>query len=270
MQDYLDTLKLFYTDSGREEGTPVVMIHAFPFSHSMWLPQVEVLNERFRVITYDVRGLGKSAQGTGELTIDLRGDDLFGLLDALGIERAVVVGLSMGGYIALRAHERAPERFLALVLCDTKSAADDEAAREGRSKAIALIESEGLAVFAEDFVERVFAPQTFTARAQVVEHHRGVIESHDPRGVIGALRALASRPDTTRSLATIAVPTLLLFGEEDALTPPALGREMEARIAGSEMALIPMAAHLSNLDNPEAFNERLSEFLERIGREGKI
>ncbi len=265
MQNFIHEPKIFYTDTGQPEGPPVVLIHAFPFSHEMWLPQVEVLNERWRVVTYDIRGFGRSDPGDGEFTIDQYVDDLFLLLDALQIEQATVVGLSMGGYILLRAFEREPGRFRALVLSSTKSAADDEAARTGRERAIDTIHRQGLRFYAEDFAKKVFAPQTFTLTPQIIDHQLEIIETHPPIGLQGALRALASRPDTTAVLDRIAVPTLLLFGEEDSVTPPALGRAMQGRIVGSELVVIPQAAHLCNLEHPEVYNAHLLSFLEGLG-----
>ena len=265
MQSFIPDPRIFYTDTGRRDGPPVVLIHAFPMSHEMWLPQVEPLNEHWRVVTYDVRGLGRSDPGEGEFTIDHYVDDLFLLMDTLRIERATVAGLSMGGYILLRAHQRDPERFAALVLASTRTQPDDDQGRQGREKSIRDIQSRGLRPFAEDFVKKVFAPQTFTMAPQVIDHQVQVIQSHDPIGVIGALRALAGRPDTGDTLERIQAPTLLLFGEEDALTPPAVGRAMQGRIKGSELTVIPQAAHLCNLERPEVFNDHLLTFLENLG-----
>lgn len=261
MQSFTAEPSIFYTDSGVEDGEPIILAHAFPFTHEMWLPQVEMLNERWRVITYDMRGLGRSDPGNGEFTLDEYVDDLLRLMDHFGIERAVVVGLSMGGYVSMRLCERAPERVRALALCSTRAAADDAQAAEGRVRAIEFIRHRGVRPFAEDFIKKLFAPQTYASEPQIIDHQLAIIEGHQPIGVIGAIRALATRPDLTPGLARVAVPTLILYGEEDALTPVAIGREIQAKIAGSEFHAIPAAAHMCNLENPEQFNERLYDFL---------
>ncbi|MEN6627953.1 MAG: alpha/beta hydrolase [Candidatus Sumerlaeia bacterium] len=266
MQKFLADPKVFYTDSGVRDGEAVILAHAFPFTHEMWLPQVEVLNERWRVVTFDVRGLGRSEPGTGEWKLDDYVDDVLRIMDGLGIERAAVGGLSMGGYVSMRLCERAPERVRAMMLFSTRANADDEQALEMRQRWIEIVKHRGVRPFAEDFLKRLFSPQTFVKAPQIIDHQLAIIEGHQPIGVIGAIRALATRPDLTPGLASVAVPTLILYGEEDALTPVSIGREIQAGIAGSEFHVIPQAAHMCNLENPERFNELLYDFL--VGLEG--
>lgn len=251
----------FFLDQGPRSGLPVVLIHGFPFDHSMWEPQVQALKDRYRVVTYDARGLGRTPLLETPGTMDGLVDDLIILLDLLGIPAAVLCGLSMGGYIALRAAERAPRRILGLVLADTRSEADTEQGRQARLAAIKGIEERGLQPFAEDFVKKVFAPQTLSRNKPCVESIRGAILRNDPRGVCFASRAIMSRTDTTPILSQIKVPALVMTGEHDGLTPPAVGRAMADAIPGARFVGIPDAGHLSSLENPAVFNKHLLDFL---------
>jgi 3-oxoadipate enol-lactonase len=256
--------EIFYVDAGISKADPIVLIHGFPFSHEMWDPQIEALQKRFRVIAYDLRGHGKSGVDDGQYTLEFFVDDLLGLLDYLGIERAVLCGLSMGGYIALRAIERNPERVRGLILADTQARADSNAAKLRRATAIKSVKAMGVRAYAEDFVKSVFAPQTLTSNKVEVEKIKRIIQSNSSLGICGASLALASRTDTTEALPSIKIPTLILAGEHDTLTPPSASHEMHKMIPNSEIHVIPNAAHLSNLENPEEFNKHLLDFLGRL------
>jgi 3-oxoadipate enol-lactonase len=231
----------------------------------MWKGQTQMLQEKnLRVIAYDLRGHGQSDVGDGQYTIELFVDDLVALLDYLKITRTILCGFSMGGYIALRAIERNPDRFSALVLCDTMSAADSNEAKIRRANSIKLVKKEGVGRFAEGFLKAVFAPQTFDAKPDIVDEIRRTILSNSPLGICGALLAMAGRTDTTEALAKISVPTLILVGEHDAVTPPSAAKIMRDRILNSKLHLIENAAHMSNLENPSMFNEHLTKFLNGI------
>ncbi len=250
-----------YVERGAPGAAPVIFIHGFPFSHEIWEPQMRALPNQFRAIAYDLRGHGQSDVGDGQYTIEFFVDDLIALMDHLVVERATVCGLSIGGYIALRALERHPDRFHGLVLCDTKSAPDSDEGRVKRAASLKSVKMSGVGPFADGFVKTVFAASTFNTHPEIVESIRGVIKGTSPLAIGGTLLALASRTDTTPSLANIAVPTLILCGEHDILTPPRESESMHGKIAGSVYHTIPSAAHLSNLENPAAFNERLIAFL---------
>jgi 3-oxoadipate enol-lactonase len=231
----------------------------------MWKGQTQMLQEKnLRVIAYDLRGHGQSDVGDGQYTIELFVDDLVALLDYLKITRTILCGFSMGGYIALRAIERNPDRFSALVLCDTMSAADSNEAKIRRANSIKLVKKEGVGRFAEGFLKAVFAPQTFDAKPDIVDEIRRTILSNSSLGICGALLAMAGRTDTTEALAKISVPTLILVGEHDAVTPPSAAKIMRDRILNSKLHLIENAAHMSNLENPSMFNEHLTKFLNGI------
>ncbi len=247
---------------GSAPSTPIVFIHGFPFSKAMWDPQVEAL-KTFPVITYDLRGHGQTPAGDGQYTIDLFVDDLLALLDQKKIPKAILCGLSMGGYIALRAIERAPERVAGLVLADTRSEADTNEAKIKRAAGMKAVEADKVA-YAEGFLKAVFAPESFETNRAAVEKIRRVILANPTLGIRGALLAMAARTDTTPALSAIKVPTLILVGEKDAITPPAASEALHAKITGSEMHVIPDAAHMSNLENSAEFNRHLLHFLERI------
>jgi len=253
-----------YVDFGNPSAMPILFVHGFPFSHVMWKRQLSEVSQLYRAIAYDIRGHGESYVGDGQYTIEGHVDDLISLLDFLKIEKSVIVGLSMGGYIALRALERNPGRFLAAALCDTRSEADTNENKLKRAEGIKGVKRDGSAQFADAFVKGVFASDTFKQNPEVVEEIRTIIARTTPLGIAGTLLALASRTDTTASLSSIRIPMLILVGEHDATTPPSASQSLHARIPGSELHLIPRAAHMSNLENPEEFNKHLLTFLRRV------
>jgi 3-oxoadipate enol-lactonase len=186
------------------------------------------------------------------------------LLDALKMEKVILCGLSMGGYIALRAMERNPERMQALVLCDTQCAADSNEAKLKRAANIRIVKEKGVSVFAEGFLKAVFAPKSFETKPEAVDLIRKVIQSNPPLGICGTLLAMASRTDTCATLPKINVPTLIMVGDQDPVTPPSASEVLQKGIANSEMHIIPQAAHLSNLENHEVFNQHLLLFLKQL------
>lgn len=251
-------------EDNRLPGTPVVFIHGFPFGRAMWKPQVEALAAARRVVTYDVRGHGESDAGDGQYTIELFVDDLMALLDGLKIEKAVLCGLSMGGYVALRAAERHPGRVAALVLCDTKSEPDGNEAKLKRAKTMEAVKRHGVEKFAADFVKTVVGETTLKNHSAVVEAAAALIRGNKASGVAGTLLALAARTDTTPALASMDFPALLLVGAEDKLTPPAASEAMKRHLPNASLHVIPGAGHLSNLENAAAFNEKLLAFLDTV------
>jgi 3-oxoadipate enol-lactonase len=272
MKCEIDGAMIHVLDSGTPTGRgadaeripPLVFIHGFPFSHAMWHHQLAAVSPYYRTVAYDVRGLGGSSAGDGVFTIEGHVDDLMTLLDHLEIRKAVVIGLSMGGYITLRALERNPERFAAAVLCDTRSESDSSETRLNRARSVAYVKRKGSAAFAEDFVKKVFAPDSFQRAPAEVEIIREIITRTPPLNIAAMLLALASRTDTTESLAAIAVPTLILVGEHDTTTPPEASQAMHARIKGSEIHIIPDAAHMSPMENPAEVNRHLMAFLKAL------
>lgn len=263
----INGINLNYGDAGNKDALPIVLVHGFPFSSEMWKVQMQMLQEKnLRVITYDLRGHGRSGAGDGQYTIELFVDDLIALLDHLKIAKTLLCGFSMGGYVALRAIERNPERFAALVLCDTMSAADSNEARLRRAASIKAIKEKGIGPFAEGFLKAVFTPQSFGTRAGTVDEIRKIILSNPVAGICGALLAMAGRTDTTEALAKIQVPTLVVVGEHDSVTPVAAAQAMNSKIPNSKLQVIAGAGHMSNLENPAAFNDGIAGFLDDILR----
>jgi 3-oxoadipate enol-lactonase len=262
-------LNLYYNETGRRESLPVLLIHGFPFSSEMWKTQIASLLENdFRVIAYDLRGHGKSDADDGQYTLELFVDDLIALLDYLKITKTVVCGFSMGGYVALRAIQRNPELFNAIILCDTTSSADSNEAKLRRAASIKLIKKDGAKPFAEGFLKAVFSEQSFSTKQNIVDEARRMILSNYPIGICGALLAMAARTDTTEALSKIDVPTLVLVGEHDTVTPPAAAKTMHDRIQNSKIHIIGSAAHMSSMENPNEFNEHLIKFLKDVARAG--
>ena len=263
MEALINGIRTNYIDvGGPSQKPPVVLIHGFPFSHEMWNPQIEFLKTKYRVIAYDIRGHGNSDDGDGQYTIEFFVDDLLALLDYLKISKATLCGLSMGGYIALRVMERNPERVASLVLCDTGSQADSNEVKLRRAANMKLVKSKGVKEFAGVYLKAIIRQESFQSRSFEVEAIRKMIESNSEIGICGTLLALACRTDTTDLLDVIAVPTLIMVGEEDKVTPPKLSELMDSKISGSAIHILPNAAHLSNLENTEDFDKFLGEFLD--------
>ncbi|MCX7984892.1 MAG: alpha/beta hydrolase [Bacteroidetes bacterium] len=253
-----------YTLYENENRTPpLVFIHGFPFSSEMWEPQVSALSSKVTMVTYDVRGLGKSAVGDGQYTIELFVDDLIALLDYLKIATAVLCGLSMGGYIALRTFQRYPERIAGLILSNTKSEADNNQAKIQRAQTILRVKHEGLTPFADEFIQKLFAPTTFTTNPHIIDRIRSMILNTPLLGFCGVQLALAARTDTTEFLPSITVPTLLIAGNHDRFSPPCVMETMHKNIPNSEFHVFSNSAHMCNLEEPEHFTEIVGTFIKR-------
>jgi pimeloyl-ACP methyl ester carboxylesterase len=252
-------ISLDYRDGGA--GIPVIFIHAFPLNQSMWDDQLVALQDYCRTITLDLRGFGQSDAPQGPYTMDQMGADVRGLMTALDIDRAVFVGLSMGGYVTLSIHRNYPDSVRALVLADTRAGADTSEARERRLKSAAKVEANGSRAIAEDMIPLLLGQTTRAGRPDVVERVRSMIEANSPVGIAGAQRGMAERRDSTDLLPAIAVPTLILVGAEDTLTNVDEATNLAAAIRGARLRVIERAGHLSNLESPAAFNAPLIEFL---------
>jgi len=253
-----DGIEISYDDVG--SGLPVVFLHGFPHNRELWAPQRAALMGQARCITPDLRGFGESTVGP-PFSMDRYADDVAALLDVLHVPRAVICGLSMGGYVAFAIWRRHRERVRALVLCDTKAGADSEEGREKRREMIRLAEQRGSGAVAAALLPGMVGKTTREKRPEIAESVHGMMEAAPVAGIIGALEALMNRPDSTPTLATIDVPTLIVVGDEDALTPPSEARALRAGIRGSVLQEIAGAGHVSNLERPAAVNHVLGEFL---------
>jgi len=262
MQIHVNGIQLAYSDQGR--GLPVVFVHAFPLSRAMWAPQLTPLSSRCRTITVDLRGHGESDAPLWCYTLDQFADDLRALLDHLSLSQAVFVGLSMGGYILFAFYRRFRERVKALVLADTRAQADTEEGRTGRFNLVQTASREGVSAVADSMMPKLFSQATLQGRPDLVRQARDIIEANTLSGIASDLMAMAQRPDSTTLLKEITVPTLVIVGEQDVATPPSDARLMADGIPGSRLVVIPGAGHLANLEQPEAFNLALMEFLEAV------
>jgi 3-oxoadipate enol-lactonase len=253
-----------YSDEG-DHGSPVIIfIHGFPFNKSMWKSQVEALKNKYRLIAYDIRGHGNSDAGTEDFTIDLFVSDLIGLMDGLKIDRAILCGLSMGGYIALSAMEKYKERFDALILADTQCIADTAEAKAKRMKTIESIKETGVEKYAEESIKNLFAAESFVTRKKEVADVREMIMKTSEKSLFSTLHALSVRKETCHILTEIKVPVLIIVGKEDKITPPAAAMVLYENIKGSLLRIIEQAGHLSNLENPKEFNLLLKQFVASV------
>ena len=258
----MNGINLAYTDQG--QGPPVVFLHAFPQSRAMWAPQVEALSGTHRVVTLDFRGFGESDAPLWHYTLEQFADDVKGLLDHLAIQRAVLVGLSMGGYTLFAFYRKYADLVKGLVLADTRAQADTEEGRAGRFAMAQTAYTKGAAAIAEIMLPKLLSPVALQTKPELVWQVRATIEQTQVSGIAGALMAMAERPDSVPLLAQIARPTLVITGELDGPTPPADGKLMAERIPGARLELIPQAGHLSNLEQPEAFNHAVRSFLNQV------
>lgn len=254
----VDGAEIAYDDVGT--GIPVVFLHAFPLDRTMWAPQLGALVTQARCIAPDFRGLGGSSV-RGPFTMDRYADDIAGVLDALRIDRAVIVGISMGGYVAFNLFRRHHARVRALVLSDTRAAGDTPEGLERRRLLIETARTKGSTAVAALQLEGLIGKTTRHRHPDVVDSVHATMTIAPVQGVIGALEAMMARADSTALLPTIDVPTVIIVGEEDVVTPAKEARTMHAAIRGSRLEVIEKAGHLSNVERPAAFNTVVSEFL---------
>ena len=249
----------------RGSGPPVVLVHGFPLDSGMWRHQVEALAGKHRVIAPDLRGFGETPPTAGAMTMDQFADDVAGLLDALQITQPVVFcGLSMGGYIAWAFMRKYGERVAALILCDTRAVADAPAAARARVAMAESVTTDGLQAVCDAMLPKMLAPETPQRQPEVAELVRRMILRASPAGVAAAQRGMASRPDSSDLLRQIFVPTLVVVGQEDAISTPDEMRSMAAAIPNASFFEAPLAGHLSPLENPRAVNEAMANFLSAL------
>lgn len=248
-----------YDDIGK--GIPLLLIHGFPHDRSLWRPQTEGLQDVAQLIAPDLRGFGGSEDPPGAMSMETYAADLKALLVTLGVTQVVVCGLSMGGYIALAFLADHPDMVKGLILCNTRAGADSEKAREGREATARRVEAEGLEGLAGEMLPKMLTDATIVGRPDLSASVKAMMAGQRPVGVAAALRGMATRPDRTPLLGSIKVPTLVITSSADTLIPPTESEAMAAAIPGSKLVVIPDAAHLSNVEDPEAFNEAVREFL---------
>lgn len=259
----VDGARLHYLDAGAGEPA-LVLLHGFPLHAGMWAPQLEHLSAKRRVIAPDLLGFGGSDAPDSMFRYTMLGfaDLLAGLLDTLGLEQVALGGLSMGGYVAFAFLREYAERVSAVVLADTRASADTNEVYERRTDQQDQVARIGTTALIEVLLGGLLSDHTRATRLELVERVRRLM-ANPPAGYIGALEAMKHRPDATDKLARISVPTLVVVGEDDALSPPDVARGMQERIPGAELAILPRAGHLSNLEAAEEFNAAVDDFLSR-------
>ncbi|MFI6810997.1 alpha/beta fold hydrolase [Nonomuraea sp. NPDC050328] len=260
-------MQLYTRSAG--SGLPVVLLHAFPLSSAMWLAQREGLAATCRVLTPDLRGFGGSRlEPADEPSLDLMADDVAELLDREGIEQAVVGGLSMGGYVTMAFCRRHADRLLGVILADTKAAPDTEQARANRERIAGEVVATGTDVLLSDVLPALVGPTTKQRRAMVHGRVRELVRSAPPAAVAWAQRAMAARPDSFETLAALKAPALVIVGDEDELAPPADAEAMARAAGDTRLRVIEKAGHLSAVEQPEAFNAAVADFVRSLPAEG--
>ena len=250
-------------------GSPVVFLHGFPLDHSMWDSQLARIGRQHRAIAVDLRGFGSSEVTPGTTTMAQMADDVDALLVALSVAEPIVLcGLSMGGYVAFQFWKRRRPKLRALVLCDTRAMPDTPEAAAGRLKTADDVLANGTALLAEAMLPKLFAPGTFQTMPQTIEAARRTILAQRPAGIAAALRGMAQRQDSRNCLPEISVPTLVVVGQHDAISTVDEMQGLSGAILQSEFVVIPDSGHMTPLENAEAFNVALENFLASLDPSG--
>ncbi len=253
-------VKISYIDLG-DSAIPLIFIHGFPLNKSSWAPQIEYFKTTNRVIAYDIRGFGNSATNSDPVSMSIFADDLIKFMDALSIKQAIVCGLSMGGYILLNAVYSYPDRFKAVILSDTQCIADSLLIKEKRNKAISQIIEGKITEYAETSLKSLLSPRVHESEKRLVESVKSIIVSTNPFAITSTLMALAQRIGMCLSLSNIKVPTLVICGADDVITPVNQSEFLANHIVGSKIKIIEKAGHLSNLEQPQLFNSAVEQFI---------
>jgi 3-oxoadipate enol-lactonase len=257
----IDGLRVPYLDAGDPQSPHViVLVHAFPVGMRMWEPVT--VPEGWRAVAPALPGFdGVDPPPAGSTSVDDYAHAILAFMDELHIDNAVIGGVSMGGYVSFALWRLARLRWRGLVLADTRAGADSEQARAGREKLLDLAKAQGSHAVADEMVTKLVGKTTRSRRPQLIDHVRRLIERQTGEGIAAAIVRLRDRPDSTPLLGEITVPTLVIVGEEDSVTPPSESEQMHARLEDAQLARIPEAGHLSCMENPAAFNAALGRFL---------
>ena len=247
-------------------GQPIVLLHGFPLNRRMWRPQVGPMVEAgYKVVCPDLPGFGESPPLTGSATMSGYADAVIALLDRLGLEQAVIGGMSMGGYVLLNLAERYPERLFAAMFLVTRAAADDASGKEKRTHLTTEVEKGNLTAVPDVFEQVLFAPDTPLNRPGLVDQVREWMELTPAQGVVHGLLAMRERDDYLERLSSLNVPSLVVGAERDLAVPPEHARQLAAGLPQAELKIIPGAGHMVNMEEPDRFNQVLLDFLRKIG-----
>ena len=267
MKTNVNGVTIAYEDRGT--GPPIVFLHAFPLNRSMWAPQAAVLSRQFRTIAIDLRGLGESDAPHWRYSLEQYARDVKELLAGLGVPKALFVGLSMGGYLEFALYRMYPEITLGLVLADTRAEPDKPEQIQWRFNLAQRTAATGPAAVIAEMLPKLLAPQRYDRDPNLVAQVKAMLSVAPIPGIVGALMAMAERPDSTTLLSSIAIPTLVIVGADDVLTPPADAERIASGIAGAELVVIPDAGHLSNLEQPDRFTSAVEGFARKVFSEGR-
>lgn len=256
------TVELFAEQAGSDRSMPLVLLHAFPLSSAMWSAQRRALDADGLVVTPDLRGFGRSPRGPDAPSLDVMADDVAALLDRLGLDRVVLGGLSMGGYVAMAFLRRHAGRVSALVLADTKAGADPAPAREKRERIAARLQAErSTDALVEEVLPTLLGPTTVRDRSDVVARVGELVRAADPDAAAWAQRAMAARPESYDTLRAADVPALVVRGAEDELSPAQDVEAMVTALPQGRLVELPGAGHLSAVEDAPAFTAALHAFL---------
>lgn len=260
MKAQIDGREVSWREAGA--GEPLILLHGFPFDSRMWEPQLGSVPEGWRAIAPDLRGFGASAGTADEMySMEAFADDVAALLAHLGLKRAVFGGLSMGGYVAFALLRRHPSLVRALVLADTRAAADSDAARTGRMQLAERVRREGRGPVVDSMMPKLLSPETRNQRPEVAVRIKAIMESTSPDTMARALLGMAARPSAEPQLRDVDVPTLVIVGADDEITDSGEARLLVRAIRGAQLEIIESAGHVSNMEYPEAFDRALHRFL---------
>jgi pimeloyl-ACP methyl ester carboxylesterase len=252
--------EIFYDVTG--SGPPIILLHPFPVNHEFWLPVSRSLSSRYRLIMPDLRGHGESSLGDGPATMQKYADDIARLMTATGVDRAPLIGVSIGGYAIFEFWRRFRDRFSALVLCNTKAGADTGDARSARLDSAQEVLERGTEPFFEGMLQKVLSETTRRSRPDLVEGALRMMRKMSAEGVAGVQRGMADRADSVATLKTINVPTLIISGDEDKMTGVREAEILKQNIAGSQMRVVAKAGHYSPWEQPEEAGKLLRQFLD--------
>lgn len=258
-----------YFENERQQKPTLVFLHPFPFNKNIWEAQINYFEKDYHVIAPDFRGFGNSPVGYKSLSVDLLADDLQLLLDSIDVSKAIICGLSLGGYVALNFVNKYPDMVQALVLADTQCREDTKLEITNRYKTVDEIIAYGLHYFSEILLAKLVSNQSFRFNAGLMRKLKEMIYTGKKDAVVFTILALARRDDTCKILTAIDKPTLVMVGEEDKITPVNEARYLHENIRGSVLRIIPNAGHLSNVDNASMFNENMASYLDYIGANKK-
>jgi pimeloyl-ACP methyl ester carboxylesterase len=257
-----DDAEIFYDVAG--DGPPLVLLHPFPVHHEFWLPVSKYLSSRYRLIIPDLRGHGESGLGHGPATMQKHAADIARVMDAAEVDRAPLVGVSIGGYAIFEFWRQFRDRATALVLCNTKAAADNAEARANRLAAADDVLQRGTEPFFEGMLKKVLAETTRHSRPDLVEGALRMMRKMSAPDVAAVQRGMAERPDSISTLKTFNVATLIVTGDEDKMTGLPEAEVMKQNISGAQMKVIPKAGHYSPWEQPEEVGRALRQFLDSL------